>query len=229
MNRRPSRTVLVLFCKQPRLGYGKQRLAVSIGKARALGVAEALVECALEDALAWNGPFVIAAAAPTEADWARSVALRSEFRDKEVAVRIQCAGNLGERIADMDARLRSEGANRIVIMGSDAPALEPSHYERVVTGLTSCDVVLADGTDGGVTLMASRSGWPQLNELPWSTGGLADALSAACTSSGRRVDRFDGGRDLDGQSDIEPLLGRLADDPRPARQALVSLLRDVTA
>ena len=227
MNRRPSRTVLVLCCKQPRLGYGKQRLAASIGKTRALTISEALVDCALEDALAWNGPFVIAASAPTEADWARSLALRSGFRDKEVAVKIQCAGNLGERIADIDARLRSEGANRIVIMGSDAPVLEPRHYERMTAGLTTFDVVLADGADGGVTLMASRSGWPLLDGLPWSTSDLAEALSEACTSSGRRVDRFDGGADLDDQDDIAPLADRLADDPRPARQALVSLLRDL--
>ena len=226
MDRRPSRTVLVLFCKQPRLGYGKQRLAASIGQTQTLAIAEALVDCALEDVLSWKGPVVVAAAAPTEAAWARSLTLNAALRDKEVTVKVQCAGNLGERIADMDARLRSEGANRIVIMGSDAPLLEPSHYERITETLITTDVVLADGADGGVTLMASRSGWPALDRLPWSTNRLADALSAACTSSGRSVHRFDGGSDLDEQLDIGPILEKLGDDPRPARQALVSLLRE---
>ena len=129
----------------------------------------------------------------------------------------------------MDARLRSEGANRVVFMGSDAPVLEPEHYARIAAGLASADVVLADGADGGVTLMASRAGWPPLAGLPWSTGELGDALSAACAASGRSVERFDGGRDLDDEDDIDPLLSGLANDKRPARQALAALLRSRTA
>ena len=51
---------LVLVCKRPALGIGKQRLAAKVGQELALQIAEALLACALEDVLAWPGSVVIA-------------------------------------------------------------------------------------------------------------------------------------------------------------------------
>ena len=97
------------------------------------------------------------------------------------------------------------------------------------TGLSDHDVVLADGSDGGVTLMASRCGWPRMDDLPWSTDRLGDALYDACVRSGRGVLRVDGGADLDEAQDIAPLLVSLAQDSRPARRDLVEVLRKIAA
>jgi glycosyltransferase A (GT-A) superfamily protein (DUF2064 family) len=40
---------LVLLCKRPAPGHGKQRLAASLGAERACAVAWALLDCALEE------------------------------------------------------------------------------------------------------------------------------------------------------------------------------------
>lgn len=216
---------LVLFCKQPRLGSGKQRLAASVGQQKALEIAAALLDCALEDAASWPGTFFVSPAAPDEAEWAELLQCRPVLAGTDVMVRIQCDGNLGTRLANMDTRIRESGANKIVFMGSDAPALTASHFNDVRRALDDYDVVLADCADGGVSLMASRTGWPSMEELPWSTANLGNALASACTLSGRSVYRFDGSLDLDDERDIEPLLALLANDTRPMRRSLVAVLR----
>tara|TARA_B110000196_G_C20956504_1_gene571842 strand:- start:120 stop:818 length:699 start_codon:yes stop_codon:yes gene_type:complete len=220
----PSNPVLVLFCKEPRLGYGKQRLAASIGKRPALRIAHALVDCALEDAARWEGTFVISPASDEETAWAKALSDRSVFGGRHTRIVAQTGGNLGSRIVAVDSSLRGLGATQIIYMGCDAPLLNNTHYEAVMHTLKNVDVVLADGADGGVTLMASRSGWPPLDELPWSTSELGNALTNSCAASGRSVHRLDGGFDIDEKRDALRLLEYLDGDMRPARQALNTVL-----
>ncbi len=220
----PSIPVLVLFCKEPRLGHGKQRLAATIGERPALRIARALLDCALEDAACWDGTFVFSPASSEEVAWAETLSDRPEFRDKHVGIVAQKSGNLGFRLTTVEAHLRELGATQIVYMGCDAPLLNDTHYDAVINALNEVDVVLADGADGGVTLMASRSGWPVLDELPWSASELGDALADNCTASGRSVHRLDGGFDVDEKSDALKLLEHLNSEQRPARQALKAVL-----
>jgi glycosyltransferase A (GT-A) superfamily protein (DUF2064 family) len=220
----PSIPVLVLFCKEPRLGYGKQRLAASMGKRRTLRIARALLDCALEDAARWDGTFVFSPASSEEVAWAETLSDRPAFRGSRTCIIAQTSGNLGSRIATVDAHLRELGATQITYMGCDAPSLNNTHYDAVMNALNDVDVVLADGADGGVTLMASRRGWPLLDELPWSTSELGNALAESCATSGRSVHRLDGGFDIDEKDDALRLLECLDGDKRPARQALNTVL-----
>lgn len=220
----PSKPVLVLFCKEPQLGYGKQRLAAGIGERPALRIARGLLDCALEDAAHWDGTFVISPASSEEVAWAETLLDRPAFRSSRTCVIAQTGGNLGSRIATVDSRLRELGATRVTYMGCDAPMLNDTHYNAVMNALSDVDVVLADGADGGVTLMASRSGWPLLDELPWSTSDLGNALAESCATSGRSVHRLDGGFDVDEKPDALRLLEHLGGDQRPARRALNTVL-----
>ncbi|HET7757822.1 MAG TPA: hypothetical protein VFK87_11255, partial [Steroidobacteraceae bacterium] len=72
----PPTAVLVVFCRRPSLGAGKQRLAARLGGAGALAVAGALLECALEDAAAWPGELVLSPESPASAHWARQLLAR---------------------------------------------------------------------------------------------------------------------------------------------------------
>lgn len=222
------RPQLILFCKQPRPGYGKQRLAATIGDNDAYAIAQALLKCALEDVRQWPGVVVISPASSAERSWAE--ACLAEYRHgAEDRVEVQNEGNLGERLAEMDERVRAVNAGPVMFMGSDAPTLTHQHFAAVTRGLEDHDVVLADGSDGGVTLMASGNGWPEMADLPWSTSRLGDALYRACVGSGRSALRVDGGADLDEACDIPPLRESLAQDARPARRELLALLRKIDA
>lgn len=219
-----SSPTLVLFCKEPQLGYGKQRLAASVGEQSALRIARALLECALEDAARWKGTFVISPASPDEIAWAETLTNRPAFRGRNIRIIAQPSGNLGARIAAIDSHLRGLDATQITCMGSDAPLLNDIHYKAVGNALNDVDVVLANGADGGVTLMASRSGWPSIDELPWSSSELGDALADKCASSGRSVHRLDGGFDVDVIDDALKALDHLENDQRSSRRALTSVL-----
>ncbi|MCC5868463.1 MAG: DUF2064 domain-containing protein [Gammaproteobacteria bacterium] len=204
---------LVLVCKRPRLGHGKQRIAAQIGAQRACALAGLLLDCALEDAQAWPGPLVLAPDSAEDAAWAQ--ALMPGAR-----VRAQGQGNLGERLQRLDESLRGEGCERLAFIGSDAPGLSAADVAAAAEALLSHDVALSPATDGGVVLMAARRPWPALAPLPWSGGDLGTALAAACTAAGLGVVWLSAGWDVDTIDDLRQLPMRLLADQRPARRRL---------
>ncbi len=209
-------TVLVLVCKRPSLGIGKQRLSPLLSPHGAHQVANALLECALEDLRSWPGPVVISPARPEDRPWAESLI-------RGVRVIPQGEGNLGQRINALDQKLRGEGYARIVYMGTDAPALEERDFEEVRKALGHHDVALSPATDGGVVLMASRVPWPDLASLPWSTECLGAMLRNACRSKGMDVTLLTEGFDIDHAEDLERGILALEKDPRSSRQAFRNL------
>jgi rSAM/selenodomain-associated transferase 1 len=210
--------VLVVFCRRPRLGEGKQRLARALGAAQTLAIAQALLECALEDALAWPGELVIAPQSAAETSWARGLLERA------ASVQPQPPGNLGERLNAVDCAVRALGHERVLFIGSDAPSLTVSDLLAAQTALDAADVVLLPARDGGVTLMGSRLPWPDLAPLPWSEPTLAQGLQACCRSHARCVTRLPDSYDVDEVSDLSTARRALADDDRPARRRLHELL-----
>ncbi|MFT6917311.1 MAG: glycosyltransferase A (GT-A) superfamily protein (DUF2064 family) [Motiliproteus sp.] len=209
---------LVLLFKRPLPGQGKQRLAASLGQARALLLAESFLSCALEDLAAWQGPVVLAPASIADVDWATELLTRAR-------VVPQTGGNLGQRIIALDQQLRGLGHQQLLYIGSDAPALTTEHYCSAASQ-AEAGVVLSAADDGGVTLMGSAHPWPaELIDLPWSTDQLGNDLAACCHRSGLSVSYIAPSYDLDIERDLARLSADLADDDRPARQVLYQLLQ----
>ncbi len=217
---------LALVFRRPSEGHGKRRLAASIGEALALEVCHFMLQCALEDIRAWQGPVVLAPEHTDDLAWARQLLLSHPQAGSKAKLVVQGHGNLGVRLQRLDRALKGMRFGRRIYIGSDAPALGLRHYRRVLRGLRTHDVVLADARDGGVTMMATGKGWPGLAALPWGAPGLADALSAACRKAGRTVLRYPGGFDVDRVEDLRRLHRALEGDPRPARRQLLQLLTE---
>lgn len=213
-----SDTTLVLFCKRPALGFGKQRLAADLGEQAAFEIAVGLLACALEDLEHWPGPVVIAPHSDTEIAWAKSLLRRS------VSVVPQSEGNLGERIEKIDRLLRSKGADQLLVIGSDAPELNARLLAQAVELLTDHDVVFSAAEDGGVSLMANRKPWPELKPMPWSTPQLGGALQKLCECAGQSVGWSGPCSDVDRLHDLERIRKKLRMDPRPARQSLLAII-----
>lgn len=211
---------LALVFRRPRERHGKRRLAASLEEGAVLELSRLMLDCALEDVRAWRGPVVLVPEDGGDLDWARSLpAVRPDW-PAPVTVLAQGAGNLGRRLERLGQALDAMQLKRRIYIGSDAPVLRPRHFRRAVAGLAAHDAVLAAARDGGVTMMATRRGWPQLARLPWGTPGLAHALGAACRKSGQAVLRIPGGFDVDRRSDLAPLARALRGDARPARREL---------
>lgn len=207
-------TALVVFCRRPAPGIGKQRLAADIGSAAAAEIAELLLGAALEDAARWPGPVVLSPSEAHDAEWA------ARLLDRPVQVIPQPAGNLGERLQSVDRCVREHHRAAVVFIGSDAPALGEQDYAAARSALMHDDVVLAPAMDGGVTLMAARNAWPDLADLPWSSDQLHAALAERCTTQGLRVARLPPGYDVDRAADLQRLCQDLRTDQRPARRIL---------
>lgn len=219
-----SEAALVLVCKRPAPGIGKQRLAASLGMENAYQVARALLACALEDAAGWPGPVVIAPASAEDAHWAQTV---SSAVSSHVAVVPQVCGNLGQRLNALDQTLRARGMERLVFIGSDAPGLRAADYTAARTALSRSDVALIPASDGGVVLMANRHEWPDLSALPWSGDQLGAALLAICRDAGQSVQMLGQGYDIDEFEDFAKLAAWLRQDQRVARRALLELTESI--
>jgi uncharacterized protein len=216
------RAVLVVFCRRPALGSGKQRLARRLGATGALAIAGALLECALEDAAAWPGELVLAPESAANAEWARRLLTRT------CRVQPQPSGNLGERVNGVDRALRALGHARLLFIGSDAPSLTLPGLLAAEAALGQSDAVLAPALDGGVTVMGGRVAWPELAALPWSEPTLGAALEACCRRAGLSVAKVPGSYDVDEPDDLPAARAALALDARPARRALHGLLASLT-
>ena len=226
---------LVVFCRKPRRGVGKQRLAAAIGEGAAGLVAAALWDCVREDLIGWQGDAVLAVAdrgeetwGVAELEWLRA-GVHGANSDRQMQVLVQPPGNLGERLMAIDASLRSAGCERLIFIGSDAPALTVTLLDAIAAMLQHADVVLAPADDGGVVAMAARQSWPPLADLPWSTDLLGEALQARCRATGQGVSMTSGTFDVDDLASLGRVSVQLRDDTRPARRRLATMAARLAA
>ncbi len=207
-------SILVIFCRRPMSGVGKQRIAASLGKQQALEISELLLDGAIEDARDWPGPVVIAPASAADVNWAKTLL-------PDAVVIPQHGDTLGSRIQYVDRQIRRQGGQHILIIGSDAPALTPAMLAMAAEGLQTHDVIVIPARDGGVTLMGSAKDWPDLSELPWESSRLAEALRATCTRHDLSISTLPESYDIDTRDDLLFARDDLAADPRSTRQKIV--------
>ena len=162
---------------------------------------------------------MLAPASAADRDWAAGLIQRP------ARVVPQENGNLGARLNYLDQALRRDGPARLLYIGSDAPLLDYAYYARARIALDHADVVLGPAEDGGVALMGARVPWPELDDLPWSTADLGEALHRRCRARGLHVRELAVQYDVDELAQLPRLYRDLARDPRPARSALRHWLR----
>lgn len=216
-DRNASRTALVLMLKAPE--RSKRRLVPRLGAAAATAAARRLAACALEDLAGWPGPTWVAHAEQADVDGLGAALGGSLVPQGE--------GNLGARIARVEAALRGQGLARQIFVGIDCPELDGAYLERAAAALDEHDVVLGPAADGGVVLMGTGRPWPPLEALPWSTARLGAELEAACRRAGASVAVLETRADIDTVEDLARLRRTLAGDRRPARRALCRWLEEV--
>ncbi|MGI9290556.1 MAG: TIGR04283 family arsenosugar biosynthesis glycosyltransferase [Gammaproteobacteria bacterium] len=214
----PDSSILVLFCRKPSLGNGKQRIAREIGEPKALEIAELLLAAAAEDARQWDGPVVIAPANPGDHNWALRLI-------PGCTVIPQCEGNLGERIQHVDQSIRAAGGSKVIFIGSDAPGLSPVLISQAAENLQDSDIVLMPAEDGGVTLMGSRKPWPELSDLPWSTAQLGSRLTETCVRKDLSIGLLPGNTDIDTCTDLVDEFNRLETDIRQSRRDIATWIK----
>ncbi len=192
---------LVIFARTPQFGRVKRRLAREVGAAEAMRFYRATLDrqiAALSRDPRWTVWLFV-----TPDNEIRHAAWRGVVPHGRV--RPQGQGDLGRR---MLLPFRTLPLGPIVLVGSDIPAMRPSHIARAFRLLGRHDLVFGPASDGGFWLIGSRRLRPMPHGLfagvRWSSAqALADTRAnvPAAISAGE-ADTLD---DVDTADDLRRL------------------------
>ena len=154
--------MLIVFVKNPILGQVKTRLAKDLGEAQALAAYEALLDLTAACLRDWDralvqihyGDFV------PETD--------ARFRGFERLLQEQ-SPDLGLRMHEAFSQAFAKGHERVLIIGSDCPDMNPALLNLAWDMLGHRDLVIGPAEDGGYYLLGLRQPQPQvLLNRTWS-------------------------------------------------------------
>jgi uncharacterized protein len=185
---------IALMAKAPLPGLAKTRLAPRLGADGAAALAERLLDHAVAQA---------AAAAPGAVTlWAAPDASHPAFQRQQarhgVRLRVQPAGDLGARML----AVFSAGAP-LLLMGSDAPALDAAMLRTAAAALQGHDAVFVPALDGGYALIGLQRPQPALFEaMPWSTAQVMALTRQRLAAAGLRHAELPPVPDIDEPADL---------------------------
>lgn len=198
MNASPTRALL-LFTRWPEPGRTKTRLITALGTEGAADLQRRMTEQTIGRAWAF------CAATGTQLRIAHEGGTAAQLRDwlGPLAFEPQAGGDLGARLSQAMLRAHAAGAEQIVIIGSDCPALTEEHLRRAFAALDSHDLVLLPVRDGGYALIGM--GQPQqgvFQNIPWSTHRVTEATLEQARRLGLRTSLLEPLQDVDEPADL---------------------------
>jgi rSAM/selenodomain-associated transferase 1 len=183
----PGGAVLGIFGKKPEPGKVKTRLAAEFGPGFAAEAHEAMLLDTLDSwasdrFLAPGGRRVFVFSPADAGPWFDPIVPGT------LALQAQAEGDLGARMRAFFEGEFEEGADRVVLIGSDSPTLDPSIVISAFLCLESKDVVLGPSTDGGYYLIGCRPPVPPIFEgVDWGTGNVLGQTLDLLAGSGRSL------------------------------------------
>lgn len=216
------KTVLV-FAKAPVPGGVKTRLTPPFSAEQAAALYRAFAADSLAAAQAVQGAQAVVAYAAHE-DWPDPSWLGSplpEWFPQEGA-------DLGRRLAGATGKAFIDGADRVVVIGTDAPHLSPQRIEEAFSRLSAGPVVLGPARDGGYYLIGLREPAPTLfDDIPWSGPNVLEATVARAAELRWPVHLLDPLEDIDEVPALARMLAEVKGTPRALRTqaALAQLSR----
>jgi rSAM/selenodomain-associated transferase 1 len=190
---------LVVFAKWPAAGAVKTRLCPPLTPAQAAAFYDAMLTDVL-GAMAREAPKrgLALALAVTPADRAAEFAVRAPaFR-----VFVQAGADLSQRLEHAAASELARGAQRVLLRGSDSPALAPEVLDAALAALERVDVALSPDRDGGYNLVALRRFAPGLFAHAMSTRTVLEDTRAAAAGLGLPCEVLAPGFDVDTAADF---------------------------
>ena len=171
---RVSKERLIVFVKAPRPGAVKTRIAATAGQTRACAIYREMVETVLDEF--GSLPGVEIRFSPDGAETEITSWLRANW-----SMHPQGTGNLGERLHRAFVSAFANGAERVVIVGSDCPEIAAADIRAAWEELALHDVVVGPAVDGGYWLIGLRAVRPELFDgIEWSSDQvLAQTLHRA--------------------------------------------------
>ena len=186
---------LIIFLKAPRPGQVKTRLAKTIGAEAACAAYRHLTETVLGRISPLSG--IHLRHAPDDAFAEIQPWLRPGWRASA-----QGSGDLGERLQRAFSEAFNQGAERVVIIGSDCPTIAASDIEMAWAALAENEVVIGPATDGGYWLIGLRGPQPALfKDIVWSSSAVFRGTIERCNTAGLSVKLLRELADVDTETD----------------------------
>ena len=207
---------LIVFHRALREKGVKTRLARDVGTASAL----ALYRAMLDDVIRCT------ALRPVRTEFfIDDPAAGLDYPGRSVA---QSGPTLWSRMDDAIRRCIAAGGRRVVIIGSDIPALSAALLRSAFRSLARCPFVVGPSADGGFYLLgclADRYDSGVLAAASASGGRSADAIARWASDRGMEAERLPTHRDVDTLADLREVLA----DPTLPAVSLRSAARRVLA
>lgn len=163
-----SKSLLIIFVKNPELGKVKTRLAASLGKEAALAIYRQLLRKTREV----TEPVTVDKVVYYSERIDRNDLWENDYYHKAC----QQGPDLGERMKNAFQKAFEEGYERVCIMGSDCMEISSSLIEEAFEKLQNSDAVIGSSQDGGYYLVGMNQFIPQLFEnKAWSTDTVFSA------------------------------------------------------
>lgn len=217
------RHALIVFARAPELGLVKTRLAATIGDEEALTIYTELGSLVVEQTASGRWTRTIAFTPDVAEGPARSwlagtgssgrAARGANTQERDLSgspsmahalrFRPQGSGDLGERMARAIRAEVHEGADRVVVIGTDCPDVDALVIERAFSALDDADVVYGPAADGGYYLVGVAGDHPALFEhITWSDPHVLAVSLERAAAAGLRVHLLEELRDIDREEDL---------------------------
>jgi len=188
---------ITIFARTPVLGQVKTRLAATLGDVAALNIYRETAETAFRAALGTSNAQVTVAFTPDD-----GLPAMQAWVANDVSYHPQGDGDLGERLSRAVRAAVQNGSRRIVVIGTDCPAISAEIIEQALELLGRADVVIGPARDGGYYLIALRAEQPALFAgIPWSSSDTLTATLEAARRANLRVKLLDELVDIDTADD----------------------------
>lgn len=204
--------VLILMGKAPLPGKVKTRMCPPLSHRQAAAFCAATLEDAAEETASLPGVRRILSFAPPASKGYFFSAPFSGF-----SLRVQRGDDLGERMAHAAGEAFACGAGRVVIIGSDCPALSAARIRSAFMELSQgADAVFGPATDGGFYLVGLSAPTRSLfRGIVWSAPTVLSAILSRCRKEGMTYALLPAESDVDTAEDLEALRRRLRARSRP--------------
>ena len=191
---------IILFTRYPEPGITKTRLVPKLGPDGAAELHRKMTEHTLDRIrmLAHIRPVSI------ETRYAGGDDDRmKDWLGCDLLIRRQWGTDLGTRLTEAFHQAFREGMRRVIIVGTDCPALTPRLLTQALQSLHENDLVLGPAVDGGYYLVGLRRAVPELfRDVKWGTDGVLQETLRRAAKSGLAVTLLQTEGDVDRPEDL---------------------------
>jgi len=95
------------------------------------------------------------------------------------------------------------GAGKVLIIGTDCPAITPSHINDSVVALDECDVTFIPALDGGYVMAGMKAIHQEMfSDIEWSTESVLALSTEYLRAADKSVVVLDSLSDIDTEADL---------------------------